>query len=169
MVWHAHLLNPWDFLEDCIRYDNTRLWNTGLPLSIIDACINNMTFQYLPGENARECFERTTGFDWDNIKDVKQHTLSCPKCAEPNEVQWTTLTTADWWREPIYRDRGFGFADPDFVMTCSRCSTSSTHETLRVQKFRNDREALLEMNLPMPGTILNIKGESTQCHHPNRK
>ncbi|KAL8905310.1 MAG: hypothetical protein Q9171_006719 [Xanthocarpia ochracea] len=158
MVWHAHLLNPWDFAEDCIRYDNIRLWNTGLPLSIIDACINNMTFQYLPSENARERFERTTGLDWNNIKDVKQLTLSCPKCAQPNEVQWTTLTTAEWWREPIYRDRGFGFADPDFVMACSRCSTTSTHETLRVQKFQNDREALLEKNLPMPGTILNIKG-----------
>ncbi|KAI4284227.1 MAG: hypothetical protein L6R38_001558 [Xanthoria sp. 2 TBL-2021] len=158
MVWHAHLLNPHDFLEDCIRYDKKLVWDTGLPLPIISQCINNETFEYRTSEKAPDHFRRTTGLRWDSFDDDQQPILNCPKCAQAKQVVWTTLTTADFWREPNYRDRGSGLADPEFAMSCDRCFTTSTHEALRVRKFQKDRKALLEKDLPMPGTYLNTKG-----------
>ncbi|KAL8647478.1 MAG: hypothetical protein Q9226_006410 [Calogaya cf. arnoldii] len=158
MVWHAHLLNPHDFLEDCIRYDKKPLWDTGLPLPIINQCIDNVTCDYRPSEYAPDQFRRTTGLSWDSLDDDQQPLLNCPKCAQPKPVVWTTLSTAISWEESNDKDRGFGLADPDFTMTCDRCFTTSTHEALRVRKFQRDRKALLEKDMPMPGTYLNTKG-----------
>lgn len=159
MVWHAHLLNPHDFLEDCIRYDKKLLWNTGLPLPIISQCIDNRTFKYRTSDNAPDQFRRTNGLRWDSLDDDQQPIVNCPKCAKAKQVVWTTLTTTDLWREPYYKDRGIGLADPHFEMSCDRCFTTSTHETLRVQKFQRDRKALLKEDLPMPGTYLNTEGQ----------
>ncbi|KAL8777401.1 MAG: hypothetical protein Q9213_007873 [Squamulea squamosa] len=165
MAWHAHLLNPRDFLEDCVRYDKTLLWNTGLPLAIIDPCIDTKTFEYHTSKSASLHFRKTTGHEWNSLDDDQQLTLHCPKCAMPKQVMWTTLITADFWEEASHKGRGSGFADPDFGTSCGQCLTLITHETLRVRKFQNDRKALLEKDLPMPGTILDAKGRLQSLSH----
>ncbi|KAL8766036.1 MAG: hypothetical protein Q9209_007065 [Squamulea sp. 1 TL-2023] len=165
MAWHAHLLNPRDFLEDCVRYGKALFWNTGLPLAIIDPCIDIRTFEYYTSESSPLQFHRATGFEWNSLDDDQQHTFNCPKCAMPKQVMWTTLITADFWEESSHKDRGFGFADPDFRTSCHQCLTPITHETLRVRKFQNDRKALLQKDLPMPGTLLNTKGRLQPLSH----
>ncbi|KAF3483895.1 uncharacterized protein GIQ15_03219 [Arthroderma uncinatum] len=48
MVWHAYMLNPRDVLEDCLRLGKMSFWTSGLPLDVINECIDNTTFEYTP-------------------------------------------------------------------------------------------------------------------------
>ncbi|KAL8885874.1 MAG: hypothetical protein Q9215_006326 [Flavoplaca cf. flavocitrina] len=159
MVWHTHLLNPRDYLEDCTRRDRSLLWETGLPLYTIVSCIDNETFEYRIGDPTPNAFYRTTGLSWNSLDDDQQPTLDCAKCGLAIQTVLTTLTTAGSWKQLDHRDRGSGIVDPGFVMRCGQCITTTTHETRRVRKFQSDRRALLERNLPMPGTLLNSKEE----------
>lgn len=158
MVWHAHLLNPRDFLEDCIRYGRIPFWTTGLPLQAINACIDNETFDYRPTYKATDRFVTTTGLPWNDLDDPQDLMLRCPGCSQLIGVPWTTSTTADSWKAPSLGEEGIGFTDRNFIVICASCSVSTDHDSLRVQKFRADCISLLEKNIPMPGTILNSKG-----------
>lgn len=51
-----------------------------------------------------------------------------------------------------------GIADKSFSFSCP-CGTVINHELLKTQKFRKDMEALRFDDIPMPGTLLDIKGE----------
>ncbi|KAL8728310.1 MAG: hypothetical protein Q9181_005384, partial [Wetmoreana brouardii] len=162
MVWHAHLLNPRDFLEDCIRYDQIRFWNTGLPLAAIDSCINNEDFEYRTGDKARLHFFATTSLPWNSLDDQQQLMLWCPNCARPMHVPWTTLTTEDSWKASAslgLGEGGTGFADQYFEYSCGVCHVTINHDVLRAQKFRFDCTLLMDKDLPMPGTILDSKGK----------
>lgn len=158
MVWHAHLLNPRDILEDCIRYDKLSLWETGIPLATIDPCIDVQTLGYSVSKNAPHHFQATTGFTWKSPDDDQPLSLQCPNCGQATSVAWTTLTTADSWKEPSPGRGGLGFTDPQFEIACPSCLVTGTHEALRVRKFRNDCNALFDKDLPMPGSVLNNKG-----------
>ena len=161
MVWHAHLLNPRDYLEDCIRQDRLLLWETALPLYFIVSCIDNETFEYRVGDPTSDAFYKTTRLSWNSLDGDQQPTLDCPKCGIAIQTVLTTLTTAASWKQLDYKDRGSGIVDPGFVIRCARCITTTTHETRGVRKFQMDRKALLQNDLPMPGTFLNSKGSYT--------
>lgn len=158
MVWHAHLLNPRDFLEDCIRYDRVPFWRTGLPLATIDPCINNDTLEYHPGDRAPTHFLATTGLPWNSLDDNSQLMLRCIGCCRPRHVAWTTASSVESWKGPNPGECETGFADANFATVCKECQVPCDHEALRVYKFRFDCQMLLEKNLPMPGTILNLEG-----------
>ncbi|KAL8800369.1 MAG: hypothetical protein Q9182_005224 [Xanthomendoza sp. 2 TL-2023] len=160
LTFDKDTLPPLDYLDDCIRYGLLPLWNAGLPLATIDSCIDNRTFEYRAGDDAPDHFQTTFGLVWNSIDDSQTLFLHCPHCRQPVQIAWTTLTAADFWRESNLENHGHGFTDPDFKMQCPGCRVSITHEALRTQKFRNDCNALVEKNLPMPGTILNNKAQA---------
>lgn len=54
-----------------------------------------------------------------------------------------------------------GFADQKFMFTAP-CRIVFDHDLLKAQKFRQDMEALLTNDVPMPGTILDVDGINVQ-------
>ena len=40
MVFHSHMLNPRNFLEDCIRFDARGLWARGMPWAEVNQAID---------------------------------------------------------------------------------------------------------------------------------
>ncbi|KAL4983569.1 hypothetical protein BDW68DRAFT_194326 [Aspergillus falconensis] len=156
MVWHAHMLNPRSFLEDCIRHGKISFWSTGFPWEAINASIDDQTLVYDAGSDAASVFTSKTNLEWDNLQDMPSKMLNCPSCSHPNTAPWTNgrLTlplekTFDAWT---------GFTDKNFSIYCGQCMLRITHDTLRVQKFRNDVKDLFDGDLPMPGTLLNVWG-----------
>ncbi|KAL2814542.1 hypothetical protein BDW59DRAFT_21011 [Aspergillus cavernicola] len=156
MVWHAHMLNPRSFLEDCIRHGKISFWSGGFPWEAINASIDDQTLVYEAGMQAARAFLSTTDLKWDNFQDLPMKTLRCPVCSHLNSAPWTTgkLTL------PLHQtfSNWHGFTDKNFKISCAQCQLAITHATLRVQKFRTDVEGLLDDNLPMPGTIFNLWG-----------
>lgn len=61
MVWHAFMLNPRAYLEDCIRNGRMGLWNTRMPWSAAAQCIDPSTFAFEAGPAAEAFFTRLTG------------------------------------------------------------------------------------------------------------
>ncbi|KAL4973360.1 hypothetical protein BDW66DRAFT_168713 [Aspergillus desertorum] len=135
MVWHAHMLNPRSFLEDCIRHGKISFWSTGFPWEAINASIDDQTLVYDPRGEAASVFSSKTNLEWDNLQDVSSRMLDCPSCSHPNSADWTSGS--------IY---------------CGHCKLRITHDTLRVQKFANDVKDLFDRDFPMPGTLLNVWG-----------
>lgn len=61
MVWHAYMLNPRAYLEDCIRLGRMALWNLKMPWNTIAACINASTFKLEVAASTEGAFTRLTG------------------------------------------------------------------------------------------------------------
>ena len=156
MVLHSFMLNPRDFMEDCIRFCKVPVWFTGMPWALVDKCINSTTFEYSATESARTDFESSTGVSWDNLNDPHVRAFDCVQCRN---------TVTGPITEPILGHdidsvfgAGQGFADKSFSLQCPTCQFTFTHDVLRMLKFRKDVEALLKYNIPMPGTIFSSKG-----------
>lgn len=158
MVWHAYMLNPRSFLTDCIRTGKMKIWGTGLPWKAINASIDNSTFEYNPGEEARQRFESLTGRSWNNLEDPPFVTLSCPRCRREVTARWTTCDARANWTIEMPGEAGTGYADPYFRAPCTHCPLALDHDILRTQKFRNDVQELLLRDCPMPGTFLTLQG-----------
>jgi hypothetical protein len=163
MVWHAYMLNPRGFYEDCVRFGLLPVWTAGLPWAAIDLCIDNGSFEYSPSAAAQKFFVDTTGLAWANLEDAPWKALTCPYCSETLSCPWTTCQTGASDRRSddalkSFLATGTGFADKEFWLVCTRCFESINHDRLRVAKFRNDVEDLLQNDFPMPGTILSLHG-----------
>ncbi|KAK2756990.1 hypothetical protein FQN54_004958 [Arachnomyces sp. PD_36] len=167
MVWHAYMLNPRSFLEDCIRNSKMSFWATGIPWQAMDACIDPSTFDYVPGNDAKLYFKNLTGLEWDNLDDLPMKIVSCPRCQRETQVPWTEGSFEDLPSNPF--EYSTGFADKNFSAPCPSCGFTITHESLRVKKFRKDVQNLLKSDYPMPGTVLSLRGaaeNATVGRHP---
>lgn len=159
MVWHAHMLNPRDYLEDCIRTGRKDLWTTGMPWKLVSEAIDT-SFDYTVSEDCTAAWRAATGRSWDNTDDPLTKSLRCPACSEPHEIPWTTCSLpADSKdvRKGLPDLVGSGYGDGDFSFICFRCSTTINRDYLEVAKFVKDVKALLAGNHPMPGTVLDYK------------
>lgn len=167
MIWHAYMLNPRCYLEDCLRYGRMRLWNTPFPWQIAADCINSDTFAFEPNEGAKHLLNNITGFNHDAV--VGTRPVSCPNCATRNEVPWTTcqnyptldVKTYDELNKIIHQmlSSGKGFCDKDLNQSCSFCKISITHSRLRARKFCKDIKNLCsDERVPMAGTVLGLEG-----------
>lgn len=156
MVWHAFMLNPRAFLEDCLRQSKMSVWATGLPWDVINASIDDETLVFYPGSEARINFETRTGHSWENIHDSPTKSLLCFGCKQEIITPWTEGSLG------CDTDVAFahctGYADKSLRVSCPACKFSITHDSLRVQKFRSDVQKLLKDDLPMPGTLLSQNG-----------
>ncbi|GFF86582.1 hypothetical protein IFM60648_07757 [Aspergillus lentulus] len=156
MVWHAHMLNPRAFLEDCIRSGKMSFWASGFPWETINDCIDNRTLEYDAGDRARVSFSGLTRFAWDNLHDQLKKLIECPACENTVSVPWTRGRIS----LPIQTafDKFDGYADKNFNVKCLKCGSTIDHELLRVRKFRRDVVDWLREKVPMPGTLYNLRG-----------
>jgi hypothetical protein len=156
MVWHAHMLNPRGFLEDCIRSGKMSLWAGGFPWETIDDCIDNRTLEYDAGERAKVRFNEMTRYAWDNLHDPPEKLIKCLTCGNTVSVPWTQGRIS----LPIQMafDKFDGYADKSFKVNCSKCGSTIDHERLRVRKFRRDVRDWLTEQAPMTGTLCNSRG-----------
>ena len=165
MVWHAYMLNPRDFLEDCLRQGKMRFWRAGLPWAVINCCIDNNTFEFRASDLAIEHFEDQTGCRWDSLIDSPKATIDCPSCRRKlyvprtgwdSQIAWTKTSPLKY--APFHGEsEATGFSDKSFEVQC-QCGIVTNHELLRVLKFRRDIRALRELDVPMPGTLLSETG-----------
>lgn len=156
MVWHAHMLNPRNFLEDCIRYGKMSTWATGFPWEAIYHCINNHTMEYAVSEQAQQLFEEKLDFKWNNLHDPPTKHVKCPCCGWANAVPWTEARFGGSVAHAF--KYGSGYADNLFEVKCFSCERIIDHGRLKVAKFRKDLEGALYKDLPMPGSFTNIYG-----------
>lgn len=163
MVWHAHMLNPRAFLEDCLRDGKMRLWATGFPWEAVNSCIGDENFEYEPGPKTRARFMAKTGLAWDNLQNPSKTVVKCPCCTTPVSVLWTEgMVTGPLGK--MFEDWK-GFADKGFQATCPKCALEIDHEKLRIEKFRADVVRLVDEDLPMPGTLFNNRGHPEALKH----
>lgn len=92
MVWHAFMLNPRNYLEDCIRFGLKDLWATGMPWQVVNAAIDTR-FNYIVPGKAVESFTTATGHSWNNADDSLTKKLYCPRCTQQLDIPWTTCGT----------------------------------------------------------------------------
>jgi hypothetical protein len=90
MVWHAFMLNPRNYLEDCIRYGLKDLWATGMPWQAVNASIDTK-FNYDVPEDGVASFMRATGHNWNNADDPRTKMIICPRCTQQLDIPWTTF------------------------------------------------------------------------------
>ena len=158
------MLNPRNYLEDCIRYGKLGLWTGAFPWEAVDNCINNETFEYSGNVEARQNFEARTKCAWDSLEDDPTVKIECPKCHKLVACPWTTCNEKYMWTTSEAGKLGEGFAERDFDGWCKDCSFRSniSHELLRAHKFRKDVERLIAKDdpLPMPGTFLDKNGRA---------
>lgn len=157
MVWHAYTLNPRCFLEDCFRYGMMDAYALGIPWDKIDTAINPRDFEYAPSKAAREYFENSTGLAWDNLDDSPSKTIQCPSCKHQIQAPWTA--GSGFVSDDKNFVSGIGYADSDFSLVCNYCSFTLSHDVLRVVKFRKDLQKFQSEDLPLPGTVLDGKGQ----------
>ncbi|KAE8381820.1 hypothetical protein BDV26DRAFT_254708 [Aspergillus bertholletiae] len=156
MVWHSHMLNPRNFLEDCIRYGKMSFWRTGFPFNAINTCIDNHVLEYKVGDESQKTFEQQAQLKWDNLEDPSTKNVECPACGLTSAVPWTEGGIGTDLRAAFRRCRGY--ADASFKIPCRHCRQPIDHDRLKVAKFRKDLIALVEERRPMPGSICNIRG-----------
>lgn len=169
MVWHAFMLNPRDFLEDCLRSGWMELWHAGMPLQGAVDCIDSETFKYKAGDEAEKLFTRATGLPWSNVDDARLKEIACPRCSRSTEVAYTSctqlpsnsiLTTWKAFSDHIDKNlsSGSGFCDQNFKTVCASCSKIINHDSLRAGKFCKDVHLLLHKQVPIGGTVLGVEG-----------
>lgn len=147
------MLNPRDYLEDCIRTGRRELWNTGMPWKIVNEALN-VSFNYIVSNDTSAIWTAATGRAWDNAGDPLMKSLRCPACSGSCEIPWTTCGLPENSKQPPPGLVGTGYGDGEFSFGCTKCGTNISRDFLEVAKFVNDVKALLVKNQPMPGTIL---------------
>lgn len=147
------MLNPRDYLEDCVRAGRPALWTTGLPWKLVNEAIDT-SFNYKVSEDCAAAWKAATDREWDNVDDSLTKTLKCPSCSIPNDIPWTTCGMPEDSKLERPGLIGTGYGDGEFSFVCKSCNITIDREYLEVAKFVNDVKALLGKNHPMPGTVL---------------
>jgi hypothetical protein len=155
-VYHSHLLNPHNFLEDCLRRGVRQFWQSGIPWGRVNAAIDG-SFNYNVSDENKATWLAQTNCSWDNVHDSNFKPINCPNknCRSKFKVPWTTCALEE---TPKTSERpglvGTGYGDAKFESRCPKCNTKVTKETLSVAKFCNDADDVVLKSIPMPGTLL---------------
>ncbi|KAI1328963.1 hypothetical protein F5Y16DRAFT_367741 [Xylariaceae sp. FL0255] len=155
MVWHAHMLNPRAYLEDCMRQGQRELWHAGMPWKVINDAIDSK-FSYAVSKDVMNRWQNSTGRQWINEDDPSTQRLpACSECGQENNyARWTTCGSPQGPHETEPSLTGVGYGDSDFKYQCNTCNSPLNKEFLSVTKFVKDVRDLLVHRYPMPGTIL---------------
>ncbi|KAI6749455.1 hypothetical protein HG530_015294 [Fusarium avenaceum] len=156
LVYHSHLLNPQNFLEDCIRRGLRDFWQSGMPWNLVNAAIDG-SFSFNVSDEDKARWVAKTGLQWENTEDPAVKILACPNktCGQRLEVPWTSCGLEETPKSPERPGlSGSGYGDSKFETRCTKCNTRITKETLSVAKFCRDVDDLIFKSQPMPGTLL---------------
>ncbi|KAL0780689.1 hypothetical protein CaCOL14_002024 [Colletotrichum acutatum] len=157
LVWHAHMLNPRLYLEDCLRYGHNSFWAAGIPWSIINTAVIGPTFDYVVSDACKAHWEANTNLAWRNEDDPDAKDVPCPACSKFVPIPWTTCGLPPGYSVAKQLDVvGQGLADGRLAHACPSCGIKITHESLRAAKFRDDIQASIHSNHAIPGTILDL-------------
>ncbi|RYP89917.1 hypothetical protein DL770_003938 [Monosporascus sp. CRB-9-2] len=159
LVWHAHMLNPRAYLEDCLRNGLKGFWTLGIPWNLVNAAIDN-NFNYNASNECKIAWETNTGRKWNNIDDDATKALKCPICKEIVQIPWTTCGEPEYTgsskrRRPGLEGKGYG--DGNLEVRCPCCRSAINRQLLEFRKFVKDFEGLMAFGRPMPGTLLSIQ------------
>ncbi|KAH9930332.1 uncharacterized protein B0H18DRAFT_148066 [Fomitopsis serialis] len=144
MVWHAYMLNPTWYAEDCLRVPalySLHALNDRLLRAVIAM---GDPAQYQPSEKRRDAWLSETGTPFDpmeSLKHLTEHDVTCPKCGTANAAPY--LTT-----------EGAGYAQQGFKLACNDCRLTIDKPALALDNFvgdliknHNDPEAKLDTYL----------------------
>ncbi|KFZ11634.1 hypothetical protein V501_04638 [Pseudogymnoascus sp. VKM F-4519 (FW-2642)] len=158
MVWHSFMLNPRNYLEDCMRFGLRDTWYAGMPWKAVNDSIND-SFYYEVTDAAKTKWISSTSRPWSNLDEASVKSLKCPRCSTLQSIPWTTASMGESARHNWdMKYVGHGYAEGDLLATCPVCNLNITHDILRVTKFKRDAEDLLRSDYPMGGTIVPGKG-----------
>ncbi|KAK9449290.1 uncharacterized protein V1518DRAFT_415593 [Limtongia smithiae] len=157
MVWHAHMLHPQEYWEDCIRTCRSGIFSSmPFPWLAISHAIGyadnrdenseDPKFQYVPPAVAHSNFLRMTQCDFENETDAITMTVTCASCRRNN-------IPVDWWNKSHT-----GWAEEGFTINCVDCGSPITKDRLSVLQFFDDFAALSCKGIFMKGTILDYFG-----------
>ncbi|KAJ0276621.1 hypothetical protein COL940_008217 [Colletotrichum noveboracense] len=157
LVWHAHMLNPRIYLEDCLRHGHAALWAAGMPWAIVNTAIRGQAFEYVVSEACVAQWTSRTNLAWRNEDDPDTKEIKCPSCSATVSIPWTTCGQEEGY-QGSHRPglSGSGLADGHLSQTCP-CTFSITHQALRTAKFLADIQASIKQGHAMPGTILDLQ------------
>lgn len=177
MVWHAHMLNPRSYLQDCMRCGSKAVWNMGMPWSQLNASISDEDLSYRPCKEklALGEWERLTSRPWANEDEPMLKKVQCPSCSFFYEVPWTTCGIGENTNLSFKPGMvGEGYGDGHFSVKCT-CGATIDMEGLKVARFIEALKALVSEDLPLPGTlwahdngILKLTEENSQRLFPSR-
>jgi hypothetical protein len=135
MVWHAYMLNPHSYYEDCIRYDKmATLWLCGVPWKTLNEVIDKSRWTYNLSETARKSFTSLTTLPVDLLASLEKETstkhiksVKCPTCHEVVEIPLTTGAEKS------------GYLDPNQGMwDCTKCGSQFDRMNLVMARFSAD-------------------------------
>jgi hypothetical protein len=152
MVFHSYMLNPHDFLQDCLRNGAMELWKAGFPWDMVARSINNSSLEYDPPSNVKTIFEERTKLAWSELDPSHQTELKCPSCSKAVPVPWAKLYAED------VSQMEKGNTPMSFKIACPSCDAEVTQGTLARSRARNDLRILLDRNIVLPGTLLSKDG-----------
>ncbi|KAA8917702.1 hypothetical protein TRICI_000141 [Trichomonascus ciferrii] len=164
MVWHAFLLNPRAYAEDCRRFKvDDIIWNTEFPWKLVNEHINP-SYKYKVSQKHQDYFVSNTGISWDNLDDdpdTKQKRIQCVSCRTWFGVPFSDGSNP---KQPIddsshsshHLYTSTSYASRWFKAACPNCKSSVTHDSLRVAKFFRDFEAFETKAVCLPGSLVNV-------------
>ncbi|OSX64414.1 hypothetical protein POSPLADRAFT_1032777 [Postia placenta MAD-698-R-SB12] len=134
MVWHAYMLNPRWYAEDCERLPllaslkglGDRLL-PAVPWILVKIEIGDPT-TYHPSGPRETSWAARTGMPWDPFeasREMIHRRMKCPKCHKEVETPYLT-------------PEGTGYAQRKFAVACSSCRLLITKEGLGLAKFADD-------------------------------
>ncbi|KAH9930344.1 uncharacterized protein B0H18DRAFT_905631 [Fomitopsis serialis] len=128
MVWHAYMLNPTWYAEDCLRIP--RLHSLQLLDDRLLPAVIAMgdPAQYQPSEERKRAWVANTGTLFDPIEALKHlshHDVICPRCHKRNTAPFLTA-------------EGDGYAQQGFTLPCSQCSLPIDKSDLALDKLARD-------------------------------
>lgn len=170
MVWHAHMLNPRAYLEDCIRQGRMAFWTAGMPWSDVAQAIDSKTFIYNAGAQAQSKWVSSLDSPWENLTDPsRKRVVKCDFCNTDNLIKWTTCTEGHFSKTLVSPDdlpqaidemlsSGTGYSDKNLLWFCESCDHMITHESQQAGKLYNDVLMLVKHDKPLAGTVLGEEG-----------
>ncbi|KAK6459413.1 uncharacterized protein RJT20DRAFT_15825 [Scheffersomyces xylosifermentans] len=158
MVWHAFLLNPRSFYDNCMRNDMFSFACFPLPLKRISDSIDSITFEYRPTKEQKENYLNVIWTTSAKPEDLLYHfnsysmnegllSIYCPIC---EQILLENI--------PYTNNAKTGFADCNFAYESrlGKCHCAFprriTHEELRKRQLSAD----FGSSIPLPGIYRNF-------------
>lgn len=157
MVWHAHMMHPWAYTDDCSRLGRMKLWNMSFPWQAINEIIDRQ-FLYNADWATKEFFSLYTPVAWNSLDEkFRRKHITCYFCSNGGAAPFDCPRTKD-----------IDFVNPNFNMVCPNCDSRTTHDSLRLVQFRRDISAFQDKSVYLPGTVLDpITGDLGNTKNTN--